>query len=321
LVVIAVIGVLIGMLLPAVQMAREAARRGTCSNNLKQIGLALLNHLDVKKSFPPGQKKTSKVATDDPWAWSALILPYMEETEIYNLLQFSYGPNNQTQNANFASTHPQFTMTTKVITTFICPSTGGNIDPSRSQGTSLLVNYYGQSAASSGLNMAACDYAGIEGPNSGGANPDTGIAYVTGQGIFPKIVSPATVSQVFKARDITDGMSKTIMVGEMAGRGFNAKSSKVKISGTWSDGNNTANVSLAPTPAPVTPLPAPGGALPGDTIYENWCIAFASDELISYHPGGCQVLLCDGSAQWVDDTISPTILWTLCSRNGNESTP
>ncbi len=172
--------------------------------------------------------------------------------------------------------------------------------------------------------MGANDYSGIDGPNSGNINPATGSAYNKNMGVLltdSGSTSALAVSTVVRVRDITDGTSKTIMVAEMAGRGFNAKSSQLKISGSWAGGENVANINLAPTPAPTSNLPASGGKLPGDTVYENWCIAYASDELISFHPGGCQVLMADGSAQWIDETTSQPLLWSLASRNGNESIP
>ncbi len=92
-------------------------------------------------------------------------------------------------------------------------------------------------------------------------------------------------------------------VGEMAGRGFNAKSSKLKISGTWADGFNTANLKLTFSAPPGSP-PFGGGTLPNSTVYANWCPAFASDELMSYHSGGGQVLLCDGSVHFMGSDVT-----------------
>ncbi|PQO41479.1 DUF1559 domain-containing protein [Blastopirellula marina] len=84
LVVIAIIGVLIALLLPAVQQAREAARRNACSNNLKQIGLALHNHHDVLQKFPPGFVATT--APNSTYGWATYILPYMEQNNIYEAI-------------------------------------------------------------------------------------------------------------------------------------------------------------------------------------------------------------------------------------------
>ncbi|MCR9115484.1 MAG: DUF1559 domain-containing protein [bacterium] len=83
LVVIAIIGVLIALLLPAVQAAREAARRTSCNNNLKQIGLALHNHVDVRKRLPEGY------AGNDEYAWAAFLLPFMEQTNVYKSTDIS----------------------------------------------------------------------------------------------------------------------------------------------------------------------------------------------------------------------------------------
>ena len=84
---IAIIGVLVALLLPAVQAARESARRISCTNNLKQLGLALHEYVSAKKTFPPAQTiyNTSALTSDKnpPWAWSYLILPYMDQQTVY----------------------------------------------------------------------------------------------------------------------------------------------------------------------------------------------------------------------------------------------
>jgi prepilin-type N-terminal cleavage/methylation domain-containing protein len=80
LVVIAIIGVLVALLLPAIQAAREAARRTQCVNNLKQIGLGMLNFEKVRRTFPPGEFKPAGVNANGALAWSVWFLPYIEET-------------------------------------------------------------------------------------------------------------------------------------------------------------------------------------------------------------------------------------------------
>ena len=97
LVVIAIIGVLVALLLPAIQSARESARRTSCANNMRQIGLALNAHVTAKQSFPPGQKVTCGTSASpcEPWAWSVFILPYMEQSEIYSSINFTHQPNDQ----------------------------------------------------------------------------------------------------------------------------------------------------------------------------------------------------------------------------------
>ncbi len=245
-----------------------------------------------------------------------MILPYMEQAEIFGLLNFTRQPND-----------PLFSvaMTGRVINTYLCPTTGGQLDPSRDD-SAHIVNFYGQTATKSGAGMACSDYGGIEGPHDNDAttpvyNPATGKVYDANIGVLlTTTANVISTAQMIRPKDITDGLTYTMIVGEMAGRGFNAKSSKLKLSGTWADGFNTANLKL-PFSAPPGPPPFGSGALPNSTAYANWCTAFASDELISYHSGGGQVLMCDGSVHFMASNVSQVILWSMCSRKGNEIIP
>ena len=114
LVVIAIIGILIALLLPAVQAAREAARRMQCSNNLKNIGLGLLNYHDAHGVFPPGT-----MGTGTSWSWSARILPFMEVGDIHKQIDFAYNYNQYSSSGPIAINNRAMKT---FVSTYICPS-------------------------------------------------------------------------------------------------------------------------------------------------------------------------------------------------------
>ena len=125
LVVIAIIGILVGMLLPAVQQVREAARRITCANNLRQIGLALHSHHSAKMEFPKGVTEARPFFRGDPnlrnFAWSVFLLPHMEQQNVFEEIDLSL-PFDHPDNAQAAATS---------ISTFICPSSTNRVESTR----------------------------------------------------------------------------------------------------------------------------------------------------------------------------------------------
>src|SRR5258708_5754449 len=168
LVVIAIIAVLIALLLPAVQAAREAARRAQCVNNLKQLGLAVMNYADVNGALPPTaiNAKPSNGLTPD-FSMKTRLLPHMEQTPAYNALNFS-AYYNSAQN---------FTVRCMAINTFVCPSDGSNPSSSLTSGTLIgtpgTTNYpnnIGTFASESGSSPGTIDgpayYAGATAPSS-----------------------------------------------------------------------------------------------------------------------------------------------------------
>jgi prepilin-type N-terminal cleavage/methylation domain-containing protein/prepilin-type processing-associated H-X9-DG protein len=182
LVVIAIIGILIALLLPAVQAAREAARRTQCSNNLKQIGLALHNYHDTVKSLPPGA-----VFGDDSFGWATFILPFMEQNAIYEDIDFSVEVNpNKTI---LLSDNPVLATT---IEAYNCPSsTLATHSPERSSG--------GHDGAPLG-GFAKNDYSACLGSGGGSVT-----------GMFGKVKDNVRTTRM---RDVLDGTSNTLAVGE-----------------------------------------------------------------------------------------------------------
>ena len=141
LVVIAIIGVLIALLLPAVQSAREAARRAQCTNNLKQIGLAMNNYVTANEALPPVCVDQAWTSAGTPipqphqnWSQHARLLPYLEQQIAYNMINWSFGARRSDGDTVYSDTNPpdnatggsdsipQMTVLTMQIATFLCPS-------------------------------------------------------------------------------------------------------------------------------------------------------------------------------------------------------
>jgi prepilin-type processing-associated H-X9-DG protein len=179
LVVIAIIAILIGLLVPAVQQVREAAARTQCGNNLKQIGLALHNYADVHKRFPPGYRAPGY---NIGWGWAALSLPFLEQRPLYNQLGLPTAVMGD--GVNYAPPTP---LTQTILPIFVCPTDAGpNLNPFKN-------------------NHAKSNYRGICGPSIPAFfYPDTDYGGVLFQNSRVRLT------------DIRDGTSNTLAVGECA---------------------------------------------------------------------------------------------------------
>lgn len=259
LVVIAIIGVLVALLLPAIQAAREAARRTHCFNNLKQIGLALHNYHDANRSFPIGCTHCLKAPLRE-LAWSAFVLPFLEEQATYDRLD-PLARYNAAENRQAGGT---------IISGYACPSTV--TAPERHGDTSGDRN--GNGVWDPGDDLAFTDYGGMFGVG------DPALPLGNGVMIYDRRVS---------AKQITDGLSHTIIVGEDTGRGSNLRSA-------WIDGQNcfdqTASINRT-----------------------------QNNELWSDHPGGVNVAFCDGSAHFLAAEMDRVVLFSLCTKAQGELIP
>ena len=247
LVVIAIIAVLISLLLPAVQQAREAARRTQCKNNMKQIGLALFNYESGYNVFPsgwvfaPNRSATTNNGEDlyNSWSWVAMILPYMDQGNIYNQCNFNVGHyDSVTGLAAGLTTNPAMS----VISALRCPSDDG----------------YDVILLKKGGNMGgAMSYAGVAGANVVTGNTTVLVDSTTGA------QSPNTTAAMggtFGAnsktslRDMTDGSSNVIMVGErsfvlFSNAYFSFNGLESMWAGTFSTGNTGSSGQDILTPA------------------------------------------------------------------------
>ena len=285
LVVIAIIGILIAMLLPAVQAAREAARRSQCTNNLKQLGLALLTYHQAIGRFPPPGINSNQTS------WWVLILPYLEQKPLYDQFNFNEGAWNATDKMRVAAV---------AVPVFFYPSSTDDED--RRSGASAEVY------PSGGPRVFTCHYYGVMGPNGTNNYLPTPAQYkcqeltmgfggYCSQGAFyyPSGIDIASVR---------DGTSNTLFIGEVAWpgltfyRGFHR--------GYYPEPSNRGTLILAarnvqyPINSRIT------------TTWNN--IAFGS-----LHPGGAHFCMVDGSVRFFSQYIEQNLYLAIASRNGEEA--
>jgi len=324
LVVIAIIGVLVGLLLPAVQKVRETAARMSCANNLKQIGLALHNYEGANGYLPTAFKM---LPAPDPAAPSGtgiygpsafvLILPYLEQNNVYcqiDITKAAFNPVNMPPN-NPAYSTP--------IKTFLCPAAPGNptVDYSAELGNSF--NNFGINLSyPSGLIFGRTDYA----PDAGMQADIPGISINAGASI---ICEPPDGPVRFTG--ITDGTSNTIMVIEDAGRPTwygskgpvtmpsytGAPGTTPQGGGAWADPlNYIATNGGDPSGSGI----AAGGGFMGIPLAPWTCANGCTNdsEIFTFHTGGSNVLFGDGSVRSMINGLTMSQMQALLSRAGGE---
>ena len=288
LVVIAIIGILVGLLLPAVQAAREAARRMQCSNNLKQFGLSLHNYESTYRKFPIGF--TDTVATngmfyDGGWSWAAGILPYIEQGPLYNRLNLRAHPYGTGADAAGNNTAAMGV----VIPAFRCPS---DISPQTVGNNAGNANGIAAIAVSS--------YAGVLGAFDGQWCQVSGTTNVRGARNHGLLV----VNESRSIAQVTDGTSNAIAIGEVSWRPIvNSEGSERQyILGNITTGGGPLCTNSGPANnGPHLHLRATRHKLNGPQATAEKQKAFHS-----YHTGGAQFALIDGSVRFVSDSIEHT---------------
>jgi prepilin-type N-terminal cleavage/methylation domain-containing protein/prepilin-type processing-associated H-X9-DG protein len=267
LVVIAIIGVLIALLLPAVQMARESARRTRCQNNMKQMGLAFHNHESQHRFFPPGWRDSTPTRSHVPD-----LLPFIEQTALRTIYNLSLNWNH-TSNQTAVNTD---------IDILICPSGPKRIARGLCD---YPVSDYISTPALTGLGLTA-------------AMPDS-----ADTGFFGRVSGRET-----RLAEITDGLSNTWLLFEDVGRPE-----------AWQNGKK---------------LPSAGGILisneqwaePANRItIQVWCgtpiNCHNGNEIYSFHPGGANFLMGDGSVRFFSKSLDSRTFVYLYTRAGGEASP
>ena len=300
LVVIAIIAILIALLLPAVQQAREAARRTQCKNNMKQIGLALHNYHDIYSMFPPGYTARNVSRTDpvsaetgQGFAWSFAILPQIDQANLTGVIDTNLDAVDPANLAIAQST---------TLEAFLCPS-----DPAPQQFNVV-------DGAGNTITLPTSNYPGIYGYGSVTMSPGTGT------GLFFR-------NSNIRFRDVTDGTSNTICVGERKHKhDFLPGVNPVDANSTW----------YAAIPGVVRPggmkgmmasmTEGPGSMILGHVGQTMGMMHMHSNpnqtnhivHFSSHHEGGVQFLLVDGSVHMVTENIDYNTFRYLGERNDGE---
>ena len=302
LVVIAIIGILIGMLLPAVQQVREAARRASCLNNMRQIGLSVHNYESATRRLPPGG--ISAGAQPIEISVAVILLPYFEQANIRNLV-----PD--------ASDHAAYSfLATNEITTFICPSA---IESQVFSSETFCNHYYAITGPVDNFvagDGSGGDYNGIDYPEVGinaGHGP-TGLS-----GIFsPKRLGSGNPPQQGtyeydnskKFSDLRDGSSNTFMFGEISWeQDKNETGNQLMEYRPWTRGpTRSLNVSWNWGAKPITDNP-----INGDIYLGSNRVSFGSQ-----HPGGCNFVFGDNSTRFISQSIDMNAYFALSSIDEGE---
>ncbi len=288
LVVIAIIAVLVALLLPAVQQAREAARRSQCKNNLKQFGLALHNYHDTFDMLP--------VAGSGGWGsspqvgWGIRVLPYIDQAPLYNQLNFNL---NYTEGQILADGQPAWAHYSGI---HICPSATYN--PTPGPGTHAYSNYKGCVGSTKvGSQNGSCVF-----DNFALMNCPTGCQYA-GNSADPNQTNGLFVRLGAKIafKDITDGLSNTLAVGEclfgctgeMGGGYWNYNGEGNACGSTVTPINTFISCSWA--------TPAQYASMPSCHDQNEWSIGWGFRSL---HVGGSQFLFADGSVHFLSQNIN-----------------
>jgi prepilin-type N-terminal cleavage/methylation domain-containing protein/prepilin-type processing-associated H-X9-DG protein len=347
LVVIAIIAVLIGLLLPAVQKARDSAARLQCQNNLKQIGLGVATYHDAYHYLPQNHRPTNAAANTVRVRWFTHVLPYIEQAPLFNQYDFTTnwdsGNGVATNPAPAAGFPGNLTVASQQIKVAQCPSAPAHdrtdTDPQATGGTLG----YGNTTTT---NVAVTDYAGIY-----GVHPlfvaQFNLTAATGAGKFDGAISnnladtnvnSVNDTHLVAITDVTDGASQTILVAESAGRPYLYQNGGVQQGtnltvhsvngGAWArpaseiwllgfaDKNGT--IPIGSYTINAANGVDTGGAFPLTSPTAQALGTDGSGQIFGFHANGANVVLVDGSVHLIDPSITPAVLAALVTRANND---
>lgn len=329
LVVIAIIAMLVGLLLPAVQGARESARRSVCASNIRQIGLAFQICLDTRK-YLPAAAFTVASATSKPTgnpagkehSWRVLVMPFMEEQAAVASYKWDKNWYDTTSNATPATPSDaalgvppdsNLAVAMQTVPLYLCPSA-----PSRGSAIVVPSSPDSDSArpALGSRKLAASDYEVISGiKKSVLAAPDP---YAVSNS-EPSLGALAKDS-ITRLRQISDGLSKTILVAESAGRSSVYRGQVLQTVASIPEVSQSVSWADNLGPFKVDPMLASGVKSPKATAGSGVAMNATNDgECYSFHSGGISVVFCDSSSRFLADTIDLTVFCALVTRAGAET--
>jgi prepilin-type N-terminal cleavage/methylation domain-containing protein/prepilin-type processing-associated H-X9-DG protein len=291
LVVIAIIAILIGLLIPAVQKVRDAAARGSCQNNLHQLGIGLQSYHDANGRFPAGGQSSGA-----GFSWNVFVLPYLEQANLYNQFDLTMAYNSSTVSATTGNANLNLAL--NPVPTFLCPAAHSNNQFS-----------VGNTAEQVGSQKTyTAHYYGVIGPTGASAT-----------GTYPSSPSPYTPSNSSygsdgvlgidtgtKITDISDGSSNTFLVGEISFNDPNA-STGYRM---WTRGCSSKTCQSAKN---VTYGP--------NTTKYNGSSNFNDISFGSNHFNGTNFAMADGSVKWVNNNVDLVAYKAAATKTGGESLP
>jgi prepilin-type N-terminal cleavage/methylation domain-containing protein/prepilin-type processing-associated H-X9-DG protein len=340
LVVIAIIGVLIALLLPAVQQAREAARRTQCTNNLKQLSLGLHNYEAAYKAFPPGVMHAAVPRTGPGGTglsfgmnFNCMILPFMEDSALYdrfNMVGISPGYVNEA-GASSGKLNGLEAFKRGIITMFRCPSS-----PQEPRFiTSAGATPYEHKSHYAGVSGAYPDSIFLEGRIAPTFNGSTYCGHVSGGGVL-------VPNRSIHIRDISDGLTQTLMLVEMSNRIVRIDGNYSDVSASGTDHGWMMSTRVRGTPE-VGDQNVNGGTgsqynptnEPDSRVFNITTIRYRINEKMfanqffpgmasnngvnnqtsSAHPSGINALLADGSVHFISEHMSFTIFKQMATRD------
>jgi prepilin-type N-terminal cleavage/methylation domain-containing protein/prepilin-type processing-associated H-X9-DG protein len=291
LVVITIIGILVALLLPAVQAAREAARRMSCGNNFKQVGVGMHNHLAAKGAFP-----MTMTSSNGWWGWATFLLPYIEQQAVYDMYDFStdYYPSTPTVNKNKTATGTR-------ISAYTCVS-----DPQQPGWVICSSPSGGQAGPHPWDQAGQTNHCAVSDSDEWMAVSSSGVIGPWGK-TLAQCDGAMGLDTATPIAEFRDGTSNTLLVGEVTGAGPDTHRGHFWI--TWNILDTKEGINGPNTVNGINGFP--------DSSKPN---GIREAGFASYHPGGCHFLLCDGSAHFLSQNMAQNVLTSLTTRNGVRNT-